>query len=98
MEIKVVSNKRNELLKRSEVIFMVSHEREPTPSRIEVRENLAKKLNVNADRIYIIRMETMTGAMTTIGEAHVYDTPEQAKAIEPKHIIVRGTPQKEKER
>lgn len=94
MKIKIVSNKRNELLKRSEVIFIVSHEGGPTPSRIEVREKLARTLNVEEDRVYIRKMETTTGTMTTMGEAHVYDSPDQARTFEPKHIIVRNVPQK----
>lgn len=93
-EVKIVGTKRNDLLKRNEVFFVVSHNG-PTPSRMEVRERLANLLRVDADRVYIVRMKTMTGARNTEGEAHVYDLPEQAKAIEPKHIIARNTPQKE---
>lgn len=98
MEIKIVSNKRNDLLKRNEVIFIVTHEGGPTPSRIEVREKLASKLNVDVDRVYIRRMETMTGTRITTGEAHIHDAPEQARLIEPKHIISRNSPQKGEEK
>lgn len=98
MEIKITGNRRNELLKRNEVIFIASHEGGPTPSRTEVREKLAKILNVSVDRVYIRRMEAVTGSRTTVGEAHVYDTPEHAVAIEPKHIMARSAPQGEKGR
>lgn len=94
LKIKVVSNKRNELLKRNEVIFIVSHEKGPTPSRIEVREKLANLLQVDVNRVYVKRIETTTGTMTAMGEAHVYDSPEQARIMESKHIIIRNTPQK----
>ncbi|MBS7640833.1 MAG: 30S ribosomal protein S24e [Candidatus Bathyarchaeia archaeon] len=93
-EVKIMDTKRNDLLRRNEVFFIVSHNG-PTPSRIEIREKLANLLRIDVDRVYIVRMKTMTGARNTKGEAHIYDSPEQAKAIEPKHIIARNTPQKE---
>ncbi|MEM1586535.1 MAG: 30S ribosomal protein S24e [Candidatus Bathyarchaeia archaeon] len=94
MKIKIMSNKRNELLDRNEVIFMVSHEKDPTPLCIGVRENLANALQVDVNRVYIKRIKTITGTTTAIGEAHVYDSPEKARTIESKHIIIRNTPQK----
>jgi len=35
-------------------------------------------------------MQTKTGTMTTVGKANVYDSVEQAKSLEPKHIIARN--------
>lgn len=95
--VKVENTKYNELLKRKEVFFVVSHEGGPTPSRFEVREKLAGIFGVDVDRVYIVRMETITGNMTARGEAHIYDSHEQAKLIEQKHIILRNIPKKEKE-
>ncbi|MEM1555790.1 MAG: 30S ribosomal protein S24e [Candidatus Bathyarchaeia archaeon] len=97
MEIKIVSTKRNELLKRNEVYFMVRHEKDATPPRIKVREKIAGVLGVEVDRVFIRRMESVTGAMMSIGEAHVYDSPDYARLIEPEHIIARNTLQ-EKEK
>jgi ribosomal protein S24E len=34
--------------------------------------------------------------MTTVGEANVYDSAEQAKMTEPKYIILRNSPKTEK--
>lgn len=94
-EVKIVGVKRNELLKRNDVFFEITHDRGPTPPRIKVREKLANLLQVDVDRVYIVKFETETGTVTARGEAHVYDTPEQARIIEPKHIIMRNTGQKE---
>jgi ribosomal protein S24E len=35
-------------------------------------------------------LETKTGTRQTIGLAHVYDDPEHALKVEPKHIIDRN--------
>ncbi len=97
MKIEIVNNKRNELLKRNEIIFSLSHEGSATPSRIEVRKELARILKVDVEKVYIRKIETMTGTMVAKGEAHVYDSPEQARQVEPEHIIIRNSPQERKE-
>ncbi|MEM2146746.1 MAG: hypothetical protein QW279_15390 [Candidatus Jordarchaeaceae archaeon] len=96
MKVDIISKQRNDLLKRSEVKFCVNHEKGGTPSRIEVRKNLAAILNVDEERVYINRYITGTGSMISLGEANVYDSVEQANLTEPKHIILRNTQKKEK--
>ncbi len=97
VKIKVVSQRRNELLKRSEVTFNVDHEGSGTPSRVEVRKKLSEMLNMDAEKVYITKYETKTGRMTALGEARVYDSVEDARFVEPEYIILRNMPEKEKE-
>jgi small subunit ribosomal protein S24e len=97
LKIKVIENKRNELLKRNEAILSLLHEGSPTPSRIEARKEIARILKTDIDGVYVRKIETMTGAGISICEAYIYDSPEQAKRIEPEHIIVRNSPQTRKE-
>ena len=93
MKIRIVSQKNNPLLKRREVTFEVEHgETEGTPTRFEVRKLLASMLNVNLQLVYVKRVDTKTGTMVALGEANAYDSIEQAKLVEPKHIIARNTP------
>ena len=43
-------------------------------------------------------MKTRTGTMVAVGEANVYDSVEQAKRMEPKHILARNAvPEKKPE-
>lgn len=95
MKVKIVSNKRNELLKRNEIIFSVSHENSPTPSRLEMRQELARILKTDIERVYVRGIKSTTGLLTAIGEAHVYDSPSQANLVEPKYIMQRNSPKKE---
>jgi small subunit ribosomal protein S24e len=96
VKIEIVNNQRNELLKRNEVKFSILHEEGGTPSRVDVRQKLAASLDANEERIYISKYGTKTGSMTTVGEANVYDSAEQAKMTEPKYIILRNSPKTEK--
>lgn len=95
MKVKIVSNKRNELLKRNEIIFSVSHESSPTPSRLEMRRELARILKADVEKIYVRSIESTTGLSTAVGEANVYDSPSQSNQIEPKYIMKRNSPKTE---
>ena len=93
MEIKVISDTYNPLLKRREIVFEVNHTQTGgTPPRFEVRKSLAQAVKADLDRVYIRKFETKTGTMIAVGEANVYDTVEQAKLIEPEYIILRNQP------
>ncbi|MBS7656706.1 MAG: 30S ribosomal protein S24e [Candidatus Bathyarchaeia archaeon] len=96
MKIEIVEKKRNELLKRDEVEFHVDHEKSGTPKRLEVKQKLASVLGVDETRVFIKKLVTKTGSMTSIGQANVYDSADQAKLIEQKHIILRNSPKNEK--
>ena len=98
MKIKITSKEQNPLLKRREITFEVEHkETGGTPSRLEVRKELASKLKKDVELVYVKRMETRTGTMTVVGKATAYDSAEQAKLVEPEHIIIRNTPQEKPE-
>ncbi|MDH5495568.1 MAG: hypothetical protein OEY24_07720 [Candidatus Bathyarchaeota archaeon] len=95
MKIKILSQKYNPLLKRKEVVFEVDHSQEgQTSPRLELRKNLASILKARVDLIFLEKVETKTGTMTAIGEANTYESPEQAKLVEPEHIIARNAPPK----
>jgi len=96
MKIEIIHQRRNELLKRNELIFTLDHGGGGTPSRFEVREKLADILNVDVQRIYMRKIETKTGSMTAVGEVNIYDSVDQAKYVEPEHIILRNMPKSEK--
>ncbi|MFQ5759065.1 MAG: 30S ribosomal protein S24e [Candidatus Bathyarchaeia archaeon] len=93
MKVKIASQGYNPLLKRKEVAFEVEHEETGgTPSRFEVRKRLASLLNEDLELVYVKRLETKTGTMVAVGEANVYGAIEQARLVEPEHIIARNAP------
>lgn len=97
MQVKILSQKYNPLLKRKEVVFEVDHSQEgQTTSRLELRNSLAGLLKTKVDLVHVERVETKTGTMIAVGEANAYDTVEQAKTVERDHIIARDTPSEKK--
>lgn len=93
MEVKIVSENENTLLKRKEVHFRVEHSQiGATPQRLEVRKALAAALKKDADLIFVKQLETKTGTHVALGIANVYDSVEQARFIEPEYIVKRNVP------
>lgn len=90
MEIKILEERTNPLLKRHEVRFEVSHVTAATPTRDSVRSELAKAVHAAKDRVIIERMRPRFGTAVTRGEANVYDNAEAAKQITREHILVRN--------
>jgi small subunit ribosomal protein S24e len=99
MNVRITFEEYNPLLKRKEVAFEVEHkETGGTPSRLEVRKKLATLLKADLELVYVKKMKTKTGTMIAVGEANAYDSIEQAKLVEPKHIIARNTPPEKQEK
>jgi small subunit ribosomal protein S24e len=93
MAVKITSEKKNPLLKRSEIYFLVEHDQNgSTPQRLEVRKAIASALKTDVEAVFVRKFETSTGTHTAAGLAHVYDSVEQAKQIEPDYIIKRNMP------
>ncbi len=88
MNLTITSTETNPLFKRREIEFRV--EEPSTPSRSSVRLELAVKLRVELNQVYIREMKTRSGTRTTLGVAHIYEDPETALRVEPKHIIERN--------
>jgi ribosomal protein S24E len=90
VEVRIVEEHANPLLKRHEYHFEVSHATAATPSRDAVRNELSKLVKAPKDRVVIERMGARYGTATTRGEAMVYETVDAAKLISRGHILVRN--------
>jgi small subunit ribosomal protein S24e len=90
VEIRILEDKANPLMKRHEVRFEVAHATAATPSRDAVRGELSKLVQAPKDRVIIERMHARYGTAVTRGDAMVYESADAAKAIVRGHILVRN--------
>lgn len=90
MEIRILEDRANPLMKRHELRFEVAHATAATPSRDAVRGELSKLVKAPKDRVIIERMNARYGTAVTRGDAVVYETAEAAKAIVREHILIRN--------
>ncbi len=92
MDVKIVSQKENPVLKRKEVEFTVEHTQGKTPLRLDIKRLIASQLQVSDKLVFVKRMKTLTGTSTTVGAANAYESEAQAKLIEPGYIVKRNSP------
>ncbi|MCL6003210.1 MAG: 30S ribosomal protein S24e [Thermoplasmatales archaeon] len=90
MKIEIKSREENKLLKRVEVHYRAVHQKEKTPSRDEARNQIAANLQVPKDLVIIDYQKSKFGKSYTEGYAKVYQTKEDAMALEPDFLLIRN--------
>jgi small subunit ribosomal protein S24e len=89
MDIEILEEEQNPMLHRTDVTFQVVHD-DATPSRLSVRDSLAALLDKDAEEVVVREMNTKFGMRKSVGYAKVYETPEDAKAVEQEHMLERN--------
>lgn len=95
VEVRIVKESDNPLLKRKEVLFEVPHPGKPTPTVAEVRQMISAMKGAPLDAVYVVSLKSISGGESSSGEAHVYYSPGDA-SIEPLHVKVANLPPEEK--
>ena len=88
MDIEVTKQSKEPLMKRSyfeaKIVFSGK-----TPSRIDLKKDLCKKLASKEDLTVIRKINTNYGSERAILNGYVYETEELMKKIENKHTLLR---------
>ena len=98
IDFKVKQDTHNPMLKRKELSLEIDHEKEGSPSRVAVREAVAAKYGTKMDNVYVVGILTRTGSQHSLCDVQVYDNPESAKKVVPKHIQIRNLPAEERKK
>ena len=88
MKLELTSTKINKVVGRKELAFKITEA--STPSRADVRREIAVLMRTEPDNVYVRALEAMSGTRVTTGLAHVYSDAATAEAVEPKYIIIRN--------
>ncbi len=91
MEITIINDKKNPLLKRREINFKINHDT-GTPKRNDVKIKLVAMLSAKPELVIIERMRSEFGKRETLGYVKVYQSEKHLKGIERPHIIERNAP------
>jgi len=83
MEIEIVKEQDNKFLDRKEIEFIIKHERETTPKRIEVFKQLIEKLSLDPDNSVLIYIKTLLGTNMSKGLLYYYPNGIDWSTIEP---------------
>jgi ribosomal protein S24E len=89
MDLRIIEQRPNPLLHRVEYQFSVTHPEAATPTRDEIRSELAKAAKVPKDRVIIERVRAKFGTAESIGQGSAYETKEAIEVVVPDHIQIR---------
>jgi len=89
MDIKILKDKKNSLLNRRELDFVVKYEGS-TPSRSDVRNKLAAMLNAPLELLVIQRIKTEYGIQESKGYAKLYEDADRMKQVEQAYVLKRN--------
>lgn len=96
MDIEVKKQDKEPLMKRSyfeaKIVFNGK-----TPSRIDMKKELCKKLDSKESLTIIRKINTDYGSERAIILGYIYDNEEYLKKIENKHILLRHLPKAEQQ-
>ncbi len=92
MNIEILNERENPLLKRRELVLKIVHEEGPTPTRKSVVELLAAIKNSKPGLVVIRKMNSLFGKRESIAYARIYETEERMKQVENPHIVKRNIP------
>ncbi|VVB51057.1 30S ribosomal protein S24e [uncultured archaeon] len=90
MEIQIIKDKTNPLLKRREISVAVKNK--TTATRIELKNKLAALLNSKPELIVVERLDTIYGKQEMAGTVSLYETEERLKQLAHQHLIARDAP------
>jgi len=96
MDVKIESDKRNELLSRREVQFTLTYDG-ATPSRMQIIGKLCALLNVKEPSVVLDTLHSSFGKTEITGSARVYDTEDAKKKTERPYLSARGMPKPKEE-
>ncbi len=96
MEFEITKEKRNELLMRRELSFILRYDG-ATPSRMQIAGKLAAILNTNEKMLVVDSLKTSFGKMELTGNARVYDSEETRQKTERAFLMTRGVPKPKEE-
>jgi small subunit ribosomal protein S24e len=89
MDIKILKDKKNPLLNRRELDFLVKYEGS-TPSRSDIRNKLAAMLNAPLELLIIQRIKTEYGMQEGKGYAKLYEDADRMKQVELEYVLKRN--------
>ncbi|KCZ70928.1 ribosomal protein S24E [Candidatus Methanoperedens nitroreducens] len=95
MELQIIKDRTNPLLRRREVLLKINNK--GTPSRIDVKNKLAAMLNSKPELIIIEQLNAVFGKQDTFGSASIYESEERLKQIAHKYLIERDAPEVKEE-
>ncbi|HJX06030.1 MAG TPA: 30S ribosomal protein S24e [Candidatus Nanoarchaeia archaeon] len=96
MNLQITKDEKEPLLSRREIGARLGYEAR-TPSRNDIRKEIAKNLNVKEELVVVKRIKPELGTQAARLEIDVYDDEKAMSLIEPGYMLKRHSPGEKKE-
>lgn len=90
LDIEILNINHNELLRRKEISFQISHLNLGSPNRLEVRDKIAALQTASQEMTFIQTMQPRFGSPGVDGKAIIYEDEEYAKKLVPTFLRIRN--------
>lgn len=90
MDIEITKKVDNALFGRKDVEFVLRHEGQATPNRVQVRQLVASEIGTKTENVVIDEMQSATGLARTRGVARAYENADLARKQERVHFLKRN--------
>ncbi|MBW2990379.1 hypothetical protein KY348_01600 [Candidatus Woesearchaeota archaeon] len=97
MNIQMLIDEKNALFKRREIKARLGYE-DKTPSRLEIRKELAKKLNTKEELVVVKRIKPDYGTTVAKLEINIYEDENSLKESEPEYMVNRHSAEKKEKK
>ncbi len=97
MNIQITKDEKKPLLKRRELEGKLGYE-DKTPKRLDIRKELAHKLNAKEELVVVKRVKPDYGTRSAHLEFYIYDDEKTMKDIEHEYMMVRNGAAKKEEK
>ena len=94
MDIEIIEEKVNPLLKRVELKVKVSHNG-ATPRRAEVKDNVVALKDANHDRVVVESLHSRFGACESIASVMVYESRDAMLSTEEEYVLRKNFSEEE---
>ncbi|MBU1199244.1 MAG: hypothetical protein KKF46_04405 [Nanoarchaeota archaeon] len=95
MNIQIISDEKKPLLNRREISAKIGFDNK-TPSRANIKKEIAKKLNVKEDLVVVKLVNPDYGTTSAVLEIDVYDNEKTMKDVASDYLAKRGVPKGKK--
>lgn len=97
MDIEIISKTENPALHRKEIEFIVRHQGEGTPNRLDVRDKIAALETASNELTFIIEMKPRFGIPEIHGVVRIYDEEKYAQKLELNYMKIRNMPKDQRD-
>ncbi len=89
--MKSISDEKNSVLPRRELVFEVGHAKTSTPSKDSIKEEVSKSIKCDKELVVVKKINTHYGSTSSHAKVYVYDNKDEMKILEK----VKEEPKKE---